>query len=169
MLSKTNIYKAKRFCCEDISLIENYDKAMNDDSETIWICHHRKGIELNKSQEELEEMGLYYNRPACELMFVTISEHQSLHKTGKIPSQKTREKISNTLKGHKSSQETREKLSIALKGIHKSDEHRRNISKATKGISKPKYRWLTPDGQTKIMNKRNAKYYHPDWTLIGPA
>ena len=30
----------KNFCCDDPSLIENYDKAINDTTQT-WDCHHR--------------------------------------------------------------------------------------------------------------------------------
>ena len=38
-----NENKAKRFCREDISLIENYDKAIND-ATGVWHCHHRREI-----------------------------------------------------------------------------------------------------------------------------
>ena len=31
----------KKFCNEDISLIENYNKAISDSNQT-WDCHHRK-------------------------------------------------------------------------------------------------------------------------------
>ena len=34
---------AKNYCSEDISLIENYDKAVNDKEQT-WHCHHRREI-----------------------------------------------------------------------------------------------------------------------------
>lgn len=77
-----NEIKAKEYCCEDISLIENYDLAVNDITQT-WICHHRLGIIENKSGEQLQSEGLYYNRPASELIFVTLAEHCRLHHTGK--------------------------------------------------------------------------------------
>ena len=38
-----NEKNAKRFCNEDISLIENYDKAIVDNTQT-WHCHHRAEI-----------------------------------------------------------------------------------------------------------------------------
>lgn len=31
---------AKLWCCEDISKIENYDKAIADKTQT-WVCHHK--------------------------------------------------------------------------------------------------------------------------------
>lgn len=77
--------RAKSYCKEDISLIENYDKAINDKEHT-WDCHHR--LEIGEgyinSPKDLKLMNLYYNRPANELIFLTASEHQSLHKTNRI-------------------------------------------------------------------------------------
>ena len=71
-----------KYCCEDISLIENYDKAIAD-TKQIWHCHHRKEIDENLSLKQIKEQELYYNRPASELIFLTKSEHQSLHRMGK--------------------------------------------------------------------------------------
>lgn len=39
-----NTYK---YCREDISLIENYDKAIADKSKKRWVCHHRLGVIIN--------------------------------------------------------------------------------------------------------------------------
>lgn len=77
MISKMAI----KYCCDDISNIENYDKAIAD-KEHIWHCHHR--FETNcplllMSKEELQEQDLYYNRPADELIFLTKNEHHRLH------------------------------------------------------------------------------------------
>ena len=74
MINKRN---AKLFCCEDISLIENYNEAIN--SSEVRICHHRLGIDLGKGSEELIDMGLYFDRPASELQFLSRSEHIRLH------------------------------------------------------------------------------------------
>jgi hypothetical protein len=38
------------FCKDDISLIENYEKAANDPE--IWDCHHRKETDLGLSVNE---------------------------------------------------------------------------------------------------------------------
>ena len=69
----------QEFCCEDVSLIENYDKAIADSER--WDCHHRLEIQNNKtiSKDELIQNNLYFNRPASELIFLTVSEHAKLH------------------------------------------------------------------------------------------
>lgn len=72
----------KKYCNEDISLIENYDKAINDTTQT-WHCHHRLETDSNITQKELKEKKIYYNRPASELIFLTPFEHLHLHNYGK--------------------------------------------------------------------------------------
>ena len=135
---------AKSFCREDISLIENYDKAIADDTQT-WHCHHRR--ETIFSRKDLIEIGEYYNRPACELIFVTKSEHTRLHKSGennpnfgklawnngKHLSTEHRKNLSEALKGKYQSEEARKKLSEARKGKHHSEESRKKIAEARKG------------------------------------
>lgn len=74
MIKEKNV---KKYCCEDISLIENYNEAINSDE--MWDCHHRLEIELNKSVQELKDLNLYFNRPADELIFLTKSEHIKIH------------------------------------------------------------------------------------------
>ena len=124
----------KRYCKDDISLIENYDKAISD-KDNIWDCHHRREIETPR--KELIELGEYYNRPASELIFLTKSEHMSLHNKGIIPSEETKKKMSEANRNR--SEETRRKLSIASKGNkymlgkHHSEESRKKISEALKG------------------------------------
>ena len=73
-----NEHNAYAYCCEDISKIENYDKAIADKTQ-YWHCHHRKGSDENMSVEYLKNHGLYYHRPAKELIFLTNSEHQIIH------------------------------------------------------------------------------------------
>ena len=51
MISENQV---KKYCREDISLIENYDKAINDKTQT-WDCHHRK--ESQYSVDELVDIG----------------------------------------------------------------------------------------------------------------
>jgi len=69
----------QKYCCDDISLIENYDKAINDENQT-WHCHHKLETELNISRKELIDIGRYYNVPASELIFLTAYEHNYIHK-----------------------------------------------------------------------------------------
>lgn len=78
MLGKGTIEQANKYCCQNISLIENYEEAIIN--EKRYCCHHKNG--LNVSKEELIEKGLYYNRPANELIFLEIGEHIKLHNKG---------------------------------------------------------------------------------------
>ena len=77
-----NSYQAKRFCREDISLIENYNQAIADKEKT-WDIHHRRECDENGrtlfTKKQLIEMGLYFNRPSSELIFVTRSMHKKIH------------------------------------------------------------------------------------------
>ena len=78
----------KRFCKEP-EKIENYEKAKADNFKG-WRCHHR--LETHNSDgerrlvditpDELKALGMYWYRPASELIFLTISEHRSLHTKG---------------------------------------------------------------------------------------
>ena len=74
---------AKRYCSEDISLIENYHEAIADQTRT-WEIHHRRECDSEGrtlfTKKQLKEMGLYYKRPASELVFVTRSMHWKLHR-----------------------------------------------------------------------------------------
>lgn len=124
---------AYSYCCEDISLIENYNEAINDKTQT-WVIHHKLEIELNKTRDELIYLYLYYQRPASELIFLTISEHRKLHnKAAKGPWNKGKKNIY--------SRETLEKMSKARKGKPSptkgkhwimTEEGKRNVSEAMK-------------------------------------
>ena len=74
---------AKWYCSEDISLIENYQQALSDEERT-WEIHHRRECDSEGrtllAHKQLKEMGLYFNRPASELIFVTRSMHWKLHR-----------------------------------------------------------------------------------------
>ena len=69
----------KKYCSEDISLIENYEEALI--SNEPYDCHHRLEIQDGKpvSVKYLKEQGLYYNRPATELIFLSHKIHMSMH------------------------------------------------------------------------------------------
>lgn len=148
----------RHFCIEDISLVENYEKAIADDSQQ-WHCHHRLETHKYKNRKreewvrrdenipakELIALGLYYNRPAKELIFMTESEHHSLHSKNRVVSDSTRQKLSEVAKkqqhpgynkGKKFSEEWRKHLSEAHKGKKlgpMSEEHKRKLSDAHKG------------------------------------
>lgn len=139
MISKRQV---KRYCCEDISKIENYDKAMADTTQT-WECHHRMelietGAIVDSTQQDLKDWGIYYNRPADELIFLTHKEHLSLHHRSKPRLEEIKRKISETLKGKPHSEEMRRKLSEVMKSkMHgsQSEEWKRKMSKASKADS----------------------------------
>ena len=61
-----------RCFCRHPELIENYDKAISDTTQT-WVCHHRR--EELYSQKELIERGEYFDVPPEELIFLTQAEH----------------------------------------------------------------------------------------------
>lgn len=72
--------------CHKYSLIENYELAKADNFKG-WQCHHR--LETHNSDgerrsvdithKELQALGMYYNRPAEELIFMTTYDHEMLH------------------------------------------------------------------------------------------
>lgn len=122
----------KKYCREDISLIKNYEKAITDETQT-WHCHHIN--ELTFTVKELIKMNMYYDRPASELVFLTVQEHRNLHYTVCAGADERRRKMSESLKGRKRkpfSEETKRKMSEARKGRKFSDETKRKMSEAAK-------------------------------------
>lgn len=128
-----NIRRAKKYCCEDISKIENYDKAIADETQT-WQCHHRAEILPcgRFSRKDLDKHDLLFKQPAERLVFLTEYEHKSLHKNhlGYKHSIDTKNKISlakkgktSNRKGKKMSIESREKLKKSLTGRKLSFSH----------------------------------------------
>ena len=142
-----NEYYAKKFCKEDISKIKNYDKAIADTTQ-VWHCHHMTETWWNCSKQELIDNECYYNRKACELIFLTPTEHSKLHNKGKKLSEETRRKISESTKGKKFSEETRRKLSEAHKGKQHTEEWRRKSGEAHKGKT-----WKLIDGKRVWISK----------------
>ncbi len=119
----------KKFCSEDISRIENYSKAIADTTQ-MWACHHRLETHnsdgerriVNLTREELKALDMYYNRAPSELIFMTVSEHKSLHMKGKF-----------NISAGKMTEETKRKISEANKGYKHSEEAKRKMSEARKG------------------------------------
>ena len=74
---------AKKYCSDDISLIENYNQAVWDPYEK-WEIHHRRECDSEGrtlfTHKQLKEMKLYFDRPASELIFVTKSIHKKIHR-----------------------------------------------------------------------------------------
>ena len=107
---------ARKFCKEDISKIKNYDKAIADTTQ-VWHCHHMTETWWNCSKQELIDNDCYYNRKACELIFLTPAEHHKLHNKGKHLSDKTRRKLSEANKGKHHTEEWRRKSGESHKGM----------------------------------------------------
>lgn len=137
-----NEIKTKKYCCEDISLIENYELAISDTTQT-WHCHHKAeilpcGVYRVK---HLKLFGLYYHRPASELVFLAEADHKHIHSSGK----------NHYLFGKHQSEETRLKISEAKKGKHLSEAHRLSISISNKG------REVSEKTRIKISNANKGK------------
>ena len=126
--------RAKEYCCEKLSMIENYEEAMNDTAHT-WDCHHRAEILPcgHFKIEDLKKHGLYYDRPAKELVFLKHKDHLCLHFGGVPLTPEMRRKISDANKGKPKSEETKRKLSEAHKGKKASEETKRKMSEMRKG------------------------------------
>ena len=148
---------AHKYCRDDLSKIENYEKAIADTTQT-WVIHHQLELTLDGepalTRKQLKMHDMYYHRPYYELIFLTDAEHRKLHmhmseetrrkisesKKGKkrAPfSEEHRRKMSEAKKGRTFSEETRRKMSEAKKGKHRSEETRRKISEAIKGEKHP--------------------------------
>ena len=162
---------AIKYCKNDISQIETYDKAVADKTQ-VWHCHHRR--ETIYSRSGLIEIGEYYNRPAEELIFLTPNEHHRLHNLGKPAwnkgkhlSAETRKKMSEAnkvkpswIKGKHHSEESRKKISESMKGEnnywfgkHHSEETRKKMSESKKG--KPK----SAETRKKMSESKNGSYF----------
>lgn len=112
---------AKLWCSEPIDKIENYEKAVADDTQK-WVCHHRLELHpdgsLRFTEESLKKLGLYEHRPASELIFLPYNLHSSMHNKAN--------KEAHTFYGEKN----------GMYGCHHSEETRRKISEKVKGKSK---------------------------------
>ena len=159
----------ERFCKEP-EKIENYEKALKDNFKG-WECHHR--LETHNSdgerrlvditKKELIALGMYYNRPAEELIFLTRSEHDAFRK-GKHHSEETKEKMREAKKGKHLSEEHKNKIAETLKGNipwnkgkRLSEETKEKMREAKKGM-----RWYN-NGKINIMAKECPEGFTPGW------
>lgn len=165
---------ANAFCGEDISNIENYEQAADDKTQT-WDCHHRAEVLPcgRFGVDDLKKFGLYFHRPASELVFLTRADHLSLHFTGCRRSGETRAKISETRKERIASgeiavdtsachtQESSAKISAKAKERYKDRENhpmygRRQSEESRRKSSlthlAKRLHWWT-DGKTSVQSK----------------
>ena len=149
MITRNQKANRHKFCSEPLELVENYQQALAEGFKG-WCIHHRLEIcpdGIRVSRQELKDNGLYYDRPASELIFMRAPEHKRLHwignviNKGKHLSEETRKKISEARKGRTFSEEHRQKISESLSGEknplfgkHHSEETRKKMSKTRKGM-----------------------------------
>lgn len=120
--------------CKDFTKIENYEKAIADNSR--WECHHRLETHFSDGtprpanakllREELVALGMYWDRPPEELIFLSKSDHTSWHASGYN----------------------------YCKGRHLSEEHKRNISKSNKG---KKHKPMSDETKKKLSEVHKGK------------
>ena len=161
---------AKKYCSEDISLIENFEAAATDTTE-VWHIHHRNEILEHKTRTQLINENRYYNVPAAELIFLTSVDHKILH--GQNVLDESRIKISENTRGKKHgpmSDEQKQKISEAtsgdgngMYGKHHSDESKNKISQTRKEriasgeiVIAPVN--MTDEVKTKLSDKAKARY-----------
>lgn len=162
----------KKICKEDPSLIENYDKAIEDNTQ-VWECHHRKETELGLRPSDLIRMKMYYYRPANELIFLTSSEHMKLHGKdignglkGKPKSTEHKKKLSDSVKKFFENEENKEKWLQSIlnsekkKEVMQSDWYRKKMSKSLSGENNPMYGKQHPStGKHRVYDESGKFHY----------
>lgn len=121
-----NSAMARMYCCDPIENIKGFKEA-SESSEKYHI-HHRFE-EMGLSQADLKELGMYYNRPACELVFMNGREHNKMHTT-LIPTDRL---VNGQFKdGHipEFTEEHRRHISEAKKGVKQTPEHTLHVVEA---------------------------------------
>ena len=146
----------KTIFCRNPEKIENYELAKADDFKG-WDIHHRLETHtsdgerrlVDLSHKELKALGMYYDRPAEELIYLRRIEHTRLHHKGKHRSEEAKQKMSVSHKGKQLSEEHKRKISEAKKGKHRSEETKMRISESHKGKNNPNYgkHWKLVDGK----------------------
>ena len=160
-------HKFEKFC-KSPENIENYEKAKADNFKG-WDCHHRlethnsdgKRRDVDISVEELISIGMYFDRPAYELVFLPSSEHISLHKKGKTyfkgkhHTEEAKKKISEAQKGENNSMHGKSPWN---KGKKMPEEYCRKNSESHKGKPSPnKGKHLSAEIKKKISDTLKGK------------
>ena len=147
------------YCCESLELVENYAAAKADDFKG-WDIHHRGEILPcgRFSTDDLKKFGLYWNRPASELIWLRHDEHIAMHSAGNSYA-----KGNKSNKGKHLSEETRKKLSEANKGKHLSEETRQKMSEAKRGENHPFFgKHHSEESRRKMSESRKGKKQSPE-------
>ena len=154
--------------CKDYKNIENYDKAAAGNFKG-WHCHHRLETHtpdgerrlVDIPQAELKSLGMYYNRPPEELIFLTSREHHAFKK-GKYTGE------NNPFYGKKHSEESKRRISEARKGENNpfygrkhSEESKKKNAEAHKGNTNTKGTHWYNNGKINTMAKECPPGFTP--------
>ena len=167
MITRNQKENRHKFCSEPLELVENYQQALAEGFKG-WCIHHRLEIQpdwTRVSRQELKDNGLYYDRPASELIFMRFGEHTSLHNKGKAISEDSRRKIAESLKGKHHSEEHSQKIAEANKGKHRSAETRLKMSAALKGrtFSEESRRKMSEAKRGKNLSEEHRRKMSKSW------
>lgn len=125
----------------------------------IWVIHHKDENPLNNSIDNL--------------VFMTFSEHSSLHSKGRKLDEETKKKLSEAKKGIKRDEETKSKISKTLKekckdgwvstfkGKKLTEEHKKKISNYSE-----KSRWFNDGVYTYFIPPEEALPHYQKGRLI---
>ena len=142
----------------------------SDESKQKISCSHKGKHLTEEHKQKLSEKG------KGRVVGIETRKKLSRKLKGRVFSEEHKHKIS--ISKQNPSEETRKKLRDAkigntfMKGRHHSEESKKKMSEA--GIGRPgwnkggtpKYKWLTPTGEIRIMDICSARRYHPDWKKI---
>ena len=146
--------------CKYYENIENYEKALADNFKG-WHCHHRLETHnsdgerrlVDISYNELKALGMYYNRPPEELIFLRKGEHSKLHNKGRTLSDEHKKKISEANKGENN----------GMFGKHHSKEAIKKNSEAHKGEKHPMYgKHLSEETKNKLSEELKGRKFSED-------
>lgn len=155
MISSDGLYA---FCSGDIREIENFDIAITDRTQN-WSCHHRLELHpdgsIRYTSNSLKELGLYYNRPASELILIPRNEHLSMHRKAmlmdKLEQEKNKKRLETAREKRVFDDESRQKMKESHTG-KKWSEKRRKLFEERKNKGLVKSPWNK--GKNKTMDSR---------------
>ena len=141
--SAEDAYKIEEFLVTDnlIKRDDCYNMKTGGGQNIIYSEESRAKMRIPKSEECKRKLSIIFKgstRP--EEVKLKISQNHSHWNKGRT---------------NVYSEETKRKMSESHKGKIMS----------TRGKPKQKFKWLTPTGEIKEMNKSNVIQYHPDWVL----
>lgn len=126
------------YCCEPVDRIEGY---ISEEKRAVkMVIHHRleshdeSGTLRTRflSMQQLKDAGLYYNRPASELIWMTESAHKSLHQKD-LSYKENLQKMSKKSIGRKVSDVQKNKLREKAIGRKHTAETRAKLREANLG------------------------------------